>query len=205
MRTQRAAALTGLIAVAVSAGGLAHAGADNWILRVGGHHVEPKSTNHSVVNVDSAQSLTFSLTYVYSPHWSVELLGALPFKHDIHLNADGSRVASVKHLPPTLTVQYNFRPSAKVRPFVGVGANATIFFDESTRGALAGTDLSLDSSFGAAAELGMDVDISRNWFMSFDVRWIDIDTKAKLSGTDLGRVRIEPVTYGISFGHRFGR
>lgn len=179
--------------------------AEGWAVRVGGHYVEPKSNNHPIVNVDPSQSLTFDVTYQYSPHWSLELLAALPFRHDINLNANGSRVAEVKQLPPTLTVQYNFRPNATVRPYVGVGANATLFFDEETSGALAGTSLSLRNSFGAAAQVGVDIDINDNWFVGFDARWIDIDTRATLSGTNLGAVRIEPFTLGLSVGHRYGR
>ncbi|HVY82684.1 MAG TPA: OmpW family outer membrane protein [Steroidobacteraceae bacterium] len=199
------AAKSATAAVAIALSSIAGtAQADGWILRVGGHYVEPKTNNHSIVNVDPSESLTFDINYQHSPHWGVELLAALPFQHDIDLNADGSRVAKVKQLPPTLTVQYNFRPDAKVRPYLGLGANATLFFDERTRGALAGTDLRLRNSVGAAAQVGLDVDVSKNWFLTFDARWIDIDTRAKLSGTDLGMVHIEPVTYGLSFGHRFG-
>lgn len=201
-RNSRSAAVA---AFAIGCAGLAGAAqAEGWLFRVGGHYVEPKANNHSIVNVDPSQSLTFDVTYQYSPRWSVELLAALPFKHDINLNANGSRVAEVKQLPPTLTVQYNFRPDAKVRPYVGLGANATLFFDEKTSGALAGSRLSLANSFGAAAQVGVDVDVRENWFLSFDARWIDIDTRAKLSGASLGTVHIEPVTLGLSFGHRFG-
>lgn len=192
-------------ALAIALGGIAAtAHADEWLFRIGGHYVEPKSNNHSVVNVDPSQSLTFDITYRFSPHWSLELLAALPFEHDINLNANGSHVADVKQLPPTLTVQYNFRPNARVRPFVGVGANATLFFDENTRGALAGSDLSLRNSYGFAGEVGVDIDMNESWFLSLDARWIDINTRATLSGANLGTVSIEPMTFGVSVGRRFG-
>lgn len=199
----RSAVAATLAIASVGLAGTAHA--EGWLVRVGGHYVEPKSDNHRTVNVDPSQSLTFDVTYEYSPSWRLELLAALPFKHDVNLNADGSRVAEVKQLPPTLTVQYNFRPHAKVRPYAGVGANATLFFDEKTSGALAGTHLSLRNSFGAAAQLGVDIDVGQSWFLGFDARWIDIDTEAKLSGASLGTVHIEPLTVGLSFGHRFGK
>lgn len=204
MRRMKVRTVAGAL-VAALAGSVGTAQAGDWLMRVGGHYVEPKSTNHAIVNVDPGQSLTFDITYLYSPHWSVELLAALPFEHDINLNAGGSKVADVKQLPPTLTVQYNFRPDAKVRPYLGVGANATLFFDENTRGALAGQDLKLKSSFGVAGQLGLDIDMSEQWFLTLDARWMDIDTTAKLSGANLGSVQIEPLTFGISVGHRFGR
>lgn len=198
-KTPLAAALALLLA-----GGAGAAHASDWIVRVGGHYVDPKSDNHEVVSVDSGQSLTFNATYMLSPRWGVELLAAWPFSHDITLNADGSKVAETKHLPPTLSLQYHFLPDGKIRPYVGAGLNATIFFDEKTSGALAGTDLSLDDSFGVAAQLGVDFALSGDWLLNVDARWIDIDTDARLDGTGIGSVAIDPYAFGISVGRRFG-
>jgi outer membrane protein len=173
-----------------------------WILRFGAHHVAPKSDNHAVVNVDAGTSLTFNLTRMLNERWGVEVLAALPFTHDINLNT-GGKVADVKHLPPTVSVQYHFAPEAKIRPYVGAGLNATIFFSEHTTGALSGLDLSLGTSFGPAAQLGVDFDITDTWFLNADVRWMDIDTKAKLGGTSLGNVAIDPFVIGLSLGRKF--
>lgn len=180
------------------------ASASDWIVRFGGHYVDPGSDNHEIVNVASGESLTFSATYLFNPNWSVELLAALPFKHDIKLNAGGARVAEVKHLPPTVSVQYHFAPGSRIRPYVGAGLNATLFFDEKTTGALAGEKLSLDTSFGLVAQLGVDIDIGTAWFLGLDARWIDIDTDAKLSGTNIGSVEIDPWVIGLTVGRRFG-
>jgi outer membrane protein len=156
------------------------------------------------VSVDSGQSLTFTATYMLSPHLGVELLAAWPFSHDITLNADGSKVAETKHLPPTLSLQYHFLPDGRIRPYVGAGLNATIFFDEKTTGALEGANLSLDDSFGAAAQLGVDFALSGDWMLNVDARWIDIDTDARLDGVGIGSVAIDPYAFGISIGRRFG-
>jgi outer membrane protein len=188
----------------VLAGAAGAANASDWIVRVGGHYVDPKSDNHEVVSVDSGQSLTFTATYMFKPNWGVELLAAWPFSHDITLNADGSKVAETKHLPPTLSLQYHFLPDGRIRPYVGAGLNATLFFDEKTTGALAGTDLSLDDSFGAAAQLGVDFALSGDWMLNVDARWIDIDTDARLDGVGIGSVAIDPYAFGLSIGRRFG-
>ncbi len=89
--------------------------AGDWIWRVGVHNVRPKSDNHDLVNVDAAASLTFNATYMFAPHWGVEVLAALPFEHDINLNG-GGRVAQTKHLPPTVSLQYHFNPNGAWRP-----------------------------------------------------------------------------------------
>jgi outer membrane protein len=146
--------------------------------------------------------LTFNLTYLFTENWGLEVLAALPFSHDINLNA-GGRVAETKHLPPTVSVQYHFLPNAKFRPYIGVGLNYTNFFDEKTTGALAGTALSLDNSFGAAAQLGADIAINDDWFFDVDVRWMDIDSDARLGGASIGSVAIDPIAFGVSFGRKF--
>ncbi len=186
----------------VAAGGMAEAA--EWLVRAGAHTVEPKSGNHAVVHVDAGRSLTFNVTYRYAEHWGVEVLAAVPFSHDIRLNADGSKVGETRHLPPTVSLQYHFAPQAKIRPYAGVGVNGTIFFDERTTGALAGTDLSLGTSFGPAAQLGVDFAVNGDWFVNVDARWIDIDSDARLSGAGIGTVQIDPYAFGLSIGRRFG-
>src|SRR5690606_27138917 len=107
----------------------------------------------------------FDVTYMLSPNWGVQLLAALPFEHDIELADGGTRVASTKHLPPTFSVLYHFMPEAQFQPYLGVGVNVTMFFDEDTRGPLEGADLDLDTSVGAAAVAGIDVDLGGNWYV----------------------------------------
>ena len=182
----------------------------DWVVRAGAWGVFPKSNNLSEVNglpgigldVDDAYSLGFNITYMINPNIGVELLGAFPFKHDIKATGLG-KVAETKQLPPTVTVQYHFLPNSNVRPYAGVGLNYTTFFSEKTKGALSGTDLNLDDSWGFAGQLGVDVDVAPNWFVNADVRYIDIDTKAKLNGAGLGTVKIDPVVFGINIGTHF--
>lgn len=163
MRTRRVSALT--VAIAMSMAAVAGE-PGQWVFRMGAHDVAPKSGNHEVVNVDAGRTLTFNLTRMLDEHWGVELLAALPFEHDINLNA-------------------------------------TIFFSEHTTGALAGTRLKLDTSFGAAAQAGIDVDLASTWFLNADARWVDIDTDAALDGASPGTVQIDPLAIGLTIGRRF--
>lgn len=174
----------------------------NWSLRVGAHSVDPDSDNGAVVTVDAGTSLTFDVTYRFNPNWRLEILAAAPFTHDINL-IGGSKVAETDQLPPTVSLQYFFLPEQAFSPFVGIGANATIFFNEETSGALAGTDLELDASFGLAASLGADIQLSDNWFATAVVRYMDIESDATLDGASIGTVRIDPIAFGLSLGWRF--
>lgn len=192
-----------LAALAVSVGSVAQAqDAGDWIWRAGVHTVQPKSDNHSLVNVDGAAMLTFSGTYLFARNWGVEVLAALPFEHDINLNG-GGKVAQTKHLPPTVSLQYHLNPDGAVRPYVGAGLNYTLFFSEDTTGALAGSKLKLDGAFGPAVQVGMDIDFASDWFINLDARWFDIDTDARLDGANLGTVEIDPYAFGVSIGRRF--
>jgi len=174
----------------------------DWLVRVGASYVNPASDNHDVVSVESATSATINLSYMMTDVWALEVLAAYPFKHDLEL-IDGSKVGSTKHLPPTLSLQYHFRPTEQFQPYVGVGINYTNFFSEKTQGALEGVDLDLGDSWGLAGQIGFDVMFNDNWFFNLDVRYIDIDTKARLDGVSIGKVEVDPWIFGGHIGYRF--
>ncbi|MDX2429213.1 MAG: OmpW family outer membrane protein [Xanthomonadales bacterium] len=174
----------------------------DWLVRVGASYVDPASDNHDVVSVESATSATINLSYMMTDVWAVEVLAAYPFKHDIEF-IDGTKVGSTKHLPPTVSLQYHFRPTEQFQPYVGVGINYTNFFSEKTQGPLEGTDLNLGDSWGLAGQIGFDVMFNDDWFFNLDVRYIDIDTKAKLDGVSIGKVEIDPWIFGGHIGYRF--
>jgi len=177
--------------------GVAQAASGDWLIRAGVHNVDPKSNNHPVVKADDAPSLTISGSYFFTDNIAVEVLGAYPFTHDVLLKADGSEVAEITHLPPTVSLQYHFAPEATIRPYIGAGLNYTFFYDEKTKGALTGTKLSLDNSFGLAAEVGVDFALNNDWAINLNARWMDIDSDARLDGADLGTVEVDPMVYGV--------
>ena len=175
----------------------------DWLLRVGVGNVDPKSSNGLVANVDSGTAVVFNGTYFFTPNIGFEILAATPFSHDIKLVADGSKVGETKHLPPTFSLQYHFVTEGVFTPYIGAGLNYTLFFDEDTTGALSGSSLSLDDSFGLAAQIGADFDISDRMFLNFDVRWIDINTDATLDGAAVEEVEIDPMVYSLTLGWKF--
>jgi outer membrane protein len=174
----------------------------DWLIRAGVTNVDPKSNNHDVVSVDDATSMSINFTYMMTDIWGLEVLAAYPFEHDITLD-DGTKVGSTKHLPPTVSIQYHFRPTEKFQPYFGVGVNYTDFFSEKTTGPLEGTNLKLGASWGLSGQLGFDVLISENWFLNLDLRYINIESDAKLDGASLGTVKIDPWVYGAHIGVRF--
>lgn len=179
-------------------GTTAWAEAGDFLVRVGVSMVAPKSDNHPAVDVEDGTAVTFNGTYFMTDQWAVELLAALPFKHDIDAKG-GPTIGETKHLPPTVSLQYHFTPNQPVRPYVGAGLNYTLLFEEDIDGA----SLSLGDSFGWAAQVGVDIDLTENMFLNAEIRYLDIDTKAKVNGTSIGTVEIDPMLYGINIGFRF--
>jgi len=120
------------------------------------------------------------------------------------------RLASTWVLPPTLTAQYHFAPASKVRPYVGAGINYTLFYSEKPSAALEAavgpTKVKMKSSFGWAAQAGIDFDLSKNMFLNLDVKYIDIRTTARLSTTAIGvqtvKVNLNPIVVGVGVGFR---
>lgn len=163
------------------------------------------------VGVSDSYAPELDFTYMLSDHIGTELILATT-KHQLQGRAALSgvdRLASTWVLPPTLTVQYHFLPHAKIRPYVGVGANYTIFYStkasSALKAAIGDTDVHLKNSFGYALQAGLDFDITKRVFANLDVKYIDIDTKARLTtGALVNRVNtsIDPLVFGIGLGVR---
>lgn len=192
----------------------------DWLVRVGASNVDPNTSSGELTGIPGSgvdagddTQLSFNISYMVRDNLALELLAALPFKHQI--SGTGSiaalgQIAEIKHLPPTLSLQYHFAPQAKVRPYLGVGLNFTIFFEEnasaSLEAALGPTDVSLDESFGLAAQAGLDIGLKGPWFLNFDVRWIDIETTATLNSGGTMRnidVTLDPLVTTLSIGRKF--
>ena len=103
-----------------------------WLVRGGISHIGPKSENGQLTvgsaTVESVFDLSLNVAYYFNPHWAVDVLAALPFKHDFSIN--GANAGSTQQLPPTVTLQYHFMPTARIQPYAGIGLNYTLFFDE---------------------------------------------------------------------------
>jgi outer membrane protein len=199
------------IALALVLGGVAAPAfaqqAGEWTFGVGAHQVNPKSDNGSLVGgtldveVGSNVRPTITAEYFIRDNLGIEVLASWPFEHDISIAGLG-QVGSTKHLPPTVSVQYHFGEGT-VKPFVGAGINYTLFMSEDTEGALAGSDLELDNSFGLALHAGVDFKVGEKGAIRIDARWIDIDTDVQLDGADIGTVNIDPLVYGAAYVFKF--
>lgn len=190
---------------------------DVWI-RGGAYEIFPDSSPNPAVKVEDALGFGFTVGWQFSDQFALELLAAMPFQHDITLAANGAKVGDVQHLPPTVSIQWMPPLSGSIRPYVGVGLNMTLFFDEGldalTLEQSLGADytkLDVDTvSFGLAGQVGVDYFLTDTMFVNADLRYIQISTDATLKGSpsgapslDLGDVDIDPWVVGLNFGWQF--
>ena len=198
----------------------AHAEAGDVLVRVRGIVVAPTEDSGEVlpafpgseVKVDNAVMPEVDFTYMFSDSIGAELILATTKHHVAGAGTlDGlGRVGSTWVLPPTLTLQYHFAPAAKVRPYVGAGVNYTIFYSEDAHdyleSAIGPTDINMKDSFGYAVQAGLDFDLTESVFANTDVKYIDMDTTARLNtGGAVNRVKVslDPIVFGVGLGMRF--
>ncbi|NJO17390.1 MAG: OmpW family protein [Thioploca sp.] len=203
----------------------------DWLIRGRLINIDPDSSSSDVtsskvdgvvpntsVSVDNAYTLDIDITYMFTPNIGAELLLDLSSKHKAQ--SEGSQLQSLapgdileaRVLPPALILQYHMLPQGPVRPYFGLGFNYTYFFDEEATGSLdkglgGVSGVSLDSSFGWVAQLGVDYDMGNDWFLNADLKYMAIDTTATFDSGNLGHVSVDvdinPWVMGIGIGKRF--
>lgn len=170
------------------------------IVRAGPALVSPDvstDTGTAGIDVDNNVQLGIAAAYLFHPNVGVEVLAATPFEHDISLN--GVDIGSTRHLPPTVSLQWYPLRHERVQPYLGVGINHTVFFEEaSTLGRL-----DLDASTGLALEAGVDVMLNDRWLVNASVWKIDLNTDVSLNGAPLGELELAPWAGMIGAGMKF--
>ena len=214
--------------------------AGDFLVRGGLTQVKPDS-NQAGISLDRAAlpltlspedntQLGLNFVYFYDQNWALEVLAATPFDHDIYLqdptgatnsiyniDLNDAKLANVKQLPPTISALYYFDTASVFKPYLGLGINYTVFFEEkftATPKAAGFSDLSLDSSFGYSVQLGADYLLDDQWSLNVSARYIDINTQATfnvedslnvggLVGKGKSNVDIDPMVYSLMLGYKF--
>ncbi len=138
------------------------------------------------------------LTYFFSPNLAAELVLTVPQKQRVYAGA--TQIGSLKHLPPTLTLQYHFNQVSGIKPYVGAGVNYTRFSSVDLLGG--GADLKRNS-YGLAFQAGVDFPLSKNLYLNVDVKKVYIKTDVIASGNNIGTFKVDPVLLGVGLGWRF--
>ena len=159
------------------------------------------------VDVNTKTIWEIDASYFVTPNVALELIATTPQKQTVSLNmgdaAHPTKLGTLRHLPPTLTVQYHFAPTnAIVRPYIGAGINYTHFSSVNLGNGAYDVDR---NSWGTAVQFGADFPITQNLYFNVDFKKIDIrtDVTATASGANLGTVKVDPVLFGVGIGYRF--
>lgn len=195
--------------------------AHDVLLRVRGVWVKPTGTSDGILPALPADRVTVGdsfapevdITWMATNHIGFELV-ATTTRHSASgkqgVTAGIGKVLKTWVLPPTLTAQYHFNPSGKIRPYVGAGINYTVFWNEkATPGLVAAvgpTRVHINDSVGYAVQGGVDIDLNKTFFLNLDAKYINMDPRATLFTTALGtqtvKTRISPIVVGLGFGIR---
>ncbi|HEY5796850.1 MAG TPA: OmpW family protein [Bosea sp. (in: a-proteobacteria)] len=155
------------------------------------------------VNISNSVVPELDISYFFTKNIAVELiLGVTPHNVKGAGTLAGARIGSAWLLPPTLMLQYHFTDLGPFKPYLGVGVNYTIFFDEKAKGGF--TSFDLKDSFGLALQVGFDYMIDKHWGINFDVKKIFLEPKVKVNnGLIAGKVKIDPWLIGTGVTYRF--
>ena len=159
-------------------------------------------------DVSNAITGQLDFTYFFMPNLSVNLIAATT-RHDVEARNTAIGTVDLGHvwaLPPTLTLQYHPLPAERFSPYLGVGVNYTMFYNEGGGYSAPVTSMSVRNSWGVALNVGMDVELSTNWLLNFDVKWIYMEPDVAVN-TAIGRINatanINPFVIGMGVRYRF--
>lgn len=202
-----AAAILGSSALAGTA--LASSGESPWLIRGRMIAVAPDEGASIVpiggdVSIDTSIVPELDISYFFTKNIAAELILATA-PHSA--TAKGTSLGDIDLgdmwlLPPTLTLQYHFYPTEKIKPYIGAGINYTIFYDVERSSSI--NRLDCDNSFGGALQAGVDYMLDDHWLVNVDVKkvWINSDVSIN-NGAVRADLDIDPWIIGFGFGYRF--
>lgn len=194
-----------LLAVAVlcamtSGAAFAQQAESPWLVRVRAVHLDSanKDSTGLGLSVNNKTIPEVDISYFFNKNVAAELILTVPQKHDLSSSVLGGRIGSLKHLPPSLLLQYHF-DAPGFKPYVGAGVNYTRFSNVNLP---AGVDIDRNS-WGGALQVGVDVPLSKNLYLNFDVKKVYIKTDVFAGGAKAGTFKVDPVLVGVGLGWRF--
>ena len=201
MKTQQFA-LAALASTCLFASGVALAQdfqAGSVLVRARAVHLDSanKDTTGLGLSVNDKAIPEVDVTYFFTRNIAAELVLTVPQKHTI--TANGAAIGTLRHLPPTLTVQYHF-DAPGFKPYVGAGVNYTRFSSVHLLGG--GADVKRNS-FGPALQVGVDIPLSKQLYLNVDVKKVFIKTDVSAGGVKIGQFKADPVLVGVGLGWRF--
>ncbi|HEX5806001.1 MAG TPA: OmpW family outer membrane protein [Macromonas sp.] len=171
----------------------------NWLVRARAVHLDSanKDSTGLDLSINNKWLPEVDFTYFINKNLAVELVLTVPQKHT--LSAGGAAIGSLKHLPPTLTLQYHF-DAPGFKPYVGAGVNYTRFSSVDVLGGAADVKR---NSYGLALQVGVDIPVAKDMYLNLDVKKVQIGTDVRVAGSKVGEFKVNPLLVGVGLGWRF--
>ena len=192
-----------LIATAVGllAAGQVAAQESPWLVRARAVRVD--MSNHDSTGLElKAEDKTIpevDVSYFFTKNIAAELILTVP--QQVNTTIGGAPLGTFKALPPTLTVQYHFTDLNGYKPYVGAGLNFTKITHANLLSGGAGLD---DHGHGFALQAGVDVPLTKQVSLNFDVKKVQIQSDVYVGGAKTqGNLKLDPVLVGVGVGYRF--
>ena len=159
-------------------------------------------------HASDAYTPQLDFTYFLTNNIALNLIAATT-RHDLEARGTALGTVDLGHawlLPPTLTLQYHPLPASRFSPYVGAGINYTIGYSEGGSTNPAVTSVDVKDAWGFALNFGVDYELSPNWLLNFDVKYIFLENDVTV-GTTLGTVtakaELNPWVIGLGVRYRF--
>lgn len=206
--------MTGFLAAVALVGGFvsapSRADGESWEVRLRGVYLDPANKSDAIpalapenaIHVNSKVLPDLDFEYFFSPNWSSELVLTYPQSQTVTVS--GTSIGTFKHLPPVLTLKYDFLPGRAFQPYLGAGLNLTIISDVHLAVPNVGALDLKSTSVGPAVQAGFDYKLANHWYLNADVKWVKIGSDLNLVGVGrVSTVHIDPLLAGLGVGYRF--
>ena len=177
----------------------------SWIVR--GRAVALDSANKDSTGLDLSINNKVipevDITYFLGPNLAAELILTYPQSQDVR--SAGTKIGTLKHLPPTLTLQYHFTRHGRAalrrrgRQLPRASRAWTSRPPSTPRSARRSTRTASALAFQA----GVDIPLGDGWLINVDVKKVQIRTDVFSFGTKAGTFKVDPLLVGIGVGKRF--
>jgi outer membrane protein len=206
---------------AVVASHVAAQSGGTWSAKAGYNQFRPQVKSGDItgvpgakVDVDKGGAPFGSISYMVTDNISGEFAFGVPPKLDIKgdgIIAQAGKIADTKVWSPILMAQYRFgSASSMFRPYVGVGATYVKFTDVETTPILSAltnpggsTSASIDSSWGAVAQVGITYSFGERWFLDSSIVPMRLKSTAHLSTGQKVDVKVNPILVNLAVGAHF--
>jgi len=151
------------------------------------------------IHINNKMFAEIDVYYGFTKSIVAELVLTYPQQQEVTLA--GRNIGTFRQLPPTLLAQYHFLPGRPFDPYVGAGVNFTWITDVDLLNHA--VDLK-HSSWGAAGQVGVDMNLDKRWFVNLDIKYMNISTDLlDASGNRLTTVTVNPLLYSLGVGYHF--